>query len=151
DYGTSGEWRPSTVMGSGYGQSGAYRSEDRSRAMRRGPKGYQRTDERIKEDIYERVMEREHLDVEDVTVEVKDGRVTLQGEVPERWMKHEVEDIADGCMGVKDVENNIRVKRGLLSALFGSDESREEDRDSRPRGTSGTVTGSTGASTSSTS
>ena len=50
------------------------------------------------------------IDASEVTVEVKEARVTLEGTVPERWMKHTIEDIADGCHGVQDVENRIRVQ-----------------------------------------
>jgi osmotically-inducible protein OsmY len=75
----------------------------------RGPKGYKRTDERIKEDLYERLMNQD-IDASEVTVEVKEAKVTLEGTVPERWMKHTIEDVADGCHGVQDVENRIRVQ-----------------------------------------
>ena len=44
-------------------------------------------------------------------VEVKDGKVRLEGSVPERTMKHRIEDIAEECSGVKDVDNRIRVSR----------------------------------------
>ncbi|MFT9640355.1 BON domain-containing protein, partial [Alcaligenes phenolicus] len=47
----------------------------------------------------------------DVTVQVQDGRVELDGTVPARWMKHGIEDLADGCMCVRDVENRVRVRR----------------------------------------
>jgi osmotically-inducible protein OsmY len=35
--------------------------------------------------------------------------VSLEGTVPYRYMKHAVEDAADECWGVKDVDNRIRV------------------------------------------
>jgi osmotically-inducible protein OsmY len=87
---------------SGYGQQG--------RMQRRGPKGYKRSDERIREDVCERLMQSD-VDASEVTVEVRDGRVILQGSVPERRMKHTIEDVADQCSGVNEVENNIRVAR----------------------------------------
>lgn len=78
-----------------------------------GPKGYQRSDERLKEDICERLMWRgEHIDVSEVSIDVKEGNVTLEGAVPERRMKHAIEDIVDECMGVKEIENRIRVTYG---------------------------------------
>ncbi len=85
-----------------------------ARVFARGPKGYTRSDERIKEDISEHLFRAEHIDSSEVTVEVKDGVVTLSGTVPERWMRHEIEDIADDCMGVRDIENNVRVQRRTL-------------------------------------
>ncbi|KVE09966.1 BON domain-containing protein [Burkholderia anthina] len=78
---------------------------------RRGPKGYTRSDERIREDVCERLAHALEIDVSDVTVQVTDGRVELDGTVPVRWMKHGIEDLADGCLGVRDVENRVRVRR----------------------------------------
>jgi osmotically-inducible protein OsmY len=75
----------------------------------RGPKGYQRSDERLKEDISERLMSAACIDAREVTVAVEDGKVILQGTVTERRMKHRIEDMVDDCMGVKDIDNRIRV------------------------------------------
>lgn len=91
----------------GYGQSDSYSQQFQRRG--KAPKGYKRTDERIKEDLYERLMNQD-IDAAEVTVEVQSGKVQLEGTVPERWMKHVVEDVADGCPGVEDVENRIRVQ-----------------------------------------
>ncbi|MBR8244579.1 transporter [Burkholderia multivorans] len=88
--------------------SGAARDAMRGR---RGPKGYTRSDERIREDVCERLAHALEIDVSDVSVQVSDGRVELDGTVPARWMKHAIEDIADDCMCVRDVENRVRVKR----------------------------------------
>ena len=76
-----------------------------------GPKGYQRSDERLREDISERLMEAQHLDSSEVTVEVSGAKVVLDGTVPERRMKHAIEDLVDACPGVQDLENRIRAKR----------------------------------------
>ncbi|MFA8357080.1 BON domain-containing protein [Burkholderia ubonensis] len=78
---------------------------------RQGPKGYTRSDERIRESVCERLASALEIDVSDVSVEVRDGRVELDGTVPARWMKHRIEDIADACMCVRDVENRVRVHR----------------------------------------
>jgi len=74
-----------------------------------GPKGYQRSDERLKEDICERLMGAYYIDSSEVTVEVKGGKVTLEGSVPSRRMKHSIEDIVDACPGVADIDNRVRV------------------------------------------
>jgi hypothetical protein len=76
-----------------------------------GPKGYQRSDERLREDISERLMEARYIDSSDVTVEVSGAKVVLEGTVPERRMKHAIEDLVDACPGVQDIENRIRVTR----------------------------------------
>ena len=75
----------------------------------RGPKGYQRSDERLKEDISERLMEAYHIDSSEVTVEVRGAKVSLEGTVPSRHMKHAIEDLVDRCPGVLDIDNRIRV------------------------------------------
>ena len=77
----------------------------------RGPKNYQRSDERISEDVSERLLHSAHLDSSDVSVSVRGGTVTVEGTVPERWMKHAIENIAMTVRGVVDVENRIRVPR----------------------------------------
>lgn len=76
-----------------------------------GPKGYQRSDERLREDISDRLMEANDIDSSEVTVAVSGAKVVLEGTVPERRMKHAIEDLADACPGVLDIENRIRVKR----------------------------------------
>ncbi|KWF22737.1 BON domain-containing protein [Burkholderia pseudomultivorans] len=78
---------------------------------RRGPKGYTRSDERIREDVCERLAHALEIDVSDVSVQVQEGCVTLDGTVPVRWMKHGIEDLADDCLGVRDVDNRVRVRR----------------------------------------
>jgi osmotically-inducible protein OsmY len=93
------------------------------RIFGRGPKGYKRSDERLREDISERLMQSDTIDSSEVTVEVVEGRVTLQGTVPDRYMKHAIEDVADSCPGIQDVDNRIRVEReggGLSSSSSGS-------------------------------
>lgn len=84
------------------------------RAQRRyppGPKGYQRSDERLREDISERLLEARYIDSSDVTVAVSAAKVVLEGTVPERRMKHAIEDLVDACPGVQDIDNRIRVRR----------------------------------------
>lgn len=77
----------------------------------RGPKNYTRADQRILEDVCERLTEDDHIDASDIEVQVSDGVVTLTGSVDVRSMKHHAEDVAEACGGVRDVENRIRVSR----------------------------------------
>ena len=81
----------------------------------RGPKGFKRSDERIKEEVCEMLTRDHSIDAEDIDVEVKEGEVTLTGSVPDRRMKHLAEDCVERALGVKDVINNIRVKRDTAS------------------------------------
>lgn len=78
-----------------------------------GPRNYSRTDDRIREDLNERLTEADDLDASDLSVEVSNGVATLSGNVDHRWMKHRAEDLADACSGVRDVRNNIQVRNGV--------------------------------------
>jgi len=74
-----------------------------------GPKGYERSDERIRDDICERLTEHDAIDASAIEVTVTTGVVRLTGEVPKRYMKHLAEDTVADAVGVRDVENTLRV------------------------------------------
>ena len=93
----------------GYGGAGG--SAAARRARRTGPKGYQRSDERIREDLCERLAMSGRVDVREVEVAVASGVVTLSGTVQDRQQKYRIEDMAEEVFGVKDVHNEIRVTR----------------------------------------
>jgi hypothetical protein len=114
-------WRSGRSGGS-YGERGRDRPGFFQRLFKRGPKGYQRSDERLREDISERLMYAMEIDSSEVTVNVSDGRVTLDGTVPDRYMKHAIEDLVDECPGVQDIDNRVRVQRegSSTSSLSGS-------------------------------
>jgi osmotically-inducible protein OsmY len=76
----------------------------------KGPKGYQRADERIKEDISDRLTEEWNVDASDLTVTVENGDVILSGFVKDRFQKRRAADIAEEVSGVKNVENRIRIE-----------------------------------------
>lgn len=76
-----------------------------------GPKGYQRSDERIMEDICDRLTQHGQIDASDINVQVDKGEVTLQGTVPDRRMKRTAEDVAESVSGVWDVNNQLHLSR----------------------------------------
>ncbi|QRM29479.1 BON domain-containing protein [Microvirga sp. VF16] len=76
----------------------------------RGPKGYKRSDERIHEDVCERLTEDPFIDASNIEVAVKDGEVALNGTVSSRGLKRRVEDLAELASGVAHVQNNLRVE-----------------------------------------
>jgi hypothetical protein len=82
-----------------------------------GPRDYVRSDERITDDIIDRLTDDDHIDASEILVMVETGVVTLTGNVPERGMKHRAEDLVADASGVRDVHNRIRVDDG--SASFG--------------------------------
>lgn len=77
----------------------------------KGPKNYQRSDEKIKENICDQISADPWIDASEVEVEVSDGEVTLTGSVEDRHTKYRIEDICDSCTGVKDIQNQIRVQK----------------------------------------
>lgn len=76
----------------------------------KGVKGYKRSDERIREDVCDRISDLD-VDASDVEVSVKDGEVTLSGTIPERQMKYAIEQCCDRVSGVTDCNNQLRMKR----------------------------------------
>ena len=77
----------------------------------RGPRNYQRSDERIREEVCERLAHHPDIDATDIDIRVQSGEVTLEGHVTDRWAKRWAEDVAEGIFGVKEVHNQIRVNQ----------------------------------------
>lgn len=77
----------------------------------RGPKGYTRSDDRIRDDVSDRLMEDWEVDASDIEVGVAAGEVTLTGTVGDRQSKRRAENLAANVLGVKDVQNNLRVRK----------------------------------------
>lgn len=76
----------------------------------KGPRTYQRSDQRITEDINDLLTEDPYIDASDIEVSVEKGEVTLRGSVDSRHIKRRVEDIVEQVSGVKHVENRLRPK-----------------------------------------
>jgi len=75
-----------------------------------GPQDYKRADERIRDDIHERLTESHHVDARKIVVDVNQGNVTLTGTVQHRRMRYVAEDIVESVMGVANIENQLRVQ-----------------------------------------
>jgi len=76
----------------------------------RGPKNYVRSDERIREDVSDRLSDDSWLDASDIEVTVANCEVTLAGLVRTRDDKRRAEDIVERVSGVRHVQNNLRVQ-----------------------------------------
>ncbi len=76
----------------------------------RGPRGYQRADNRVQEDVCERLAMYGQVDASDIDVSVSNGEVTLEGFVADRRQKRLAEDIIEDISGVKDVSNRLKVR-----------------------------------------
>ena len=80
----------------------------------RGPSDYIRSDDRIREDINDRLTEDSWIDASGVSVAVSGGEVTLGGQVDSKTAKRRAEDIADDVTGVKHVQNNLRIDASFV-------------------------------------
>jgi osmotically-inducible protein OsmY len=76
----------------------------------RGPRNYHRSDDRIREDVSERLTDNDWLDASDVEVNVVAGEVILTGSVDSRYAKRLAEEICESASGVANVQNNLRVR-----------------------------------------
>jgi hypothetical protein len=95
--------------GYGIGASPEYRGEH-GEHHGKGPRGYTRSDDRIKEDVCDCLTDDPMLDAGDIEVQVKNGDVTLNGEVKDRLAKRHAEDMIERVSGVKNVQNSLKVK-----------------------------------------
>lgn len=110
-------------------------SVPRGRFTGRGPKNYQRSNERIREDVSERLEQNPDLDASEIEVFVEDREVRLEGRVEDRRSKRLAEDLAEAVPGVKDVHNHLKVEEGFFANLFGrrDEELRHEHDEDRSR------------------
>jgi len=107
-----GWWdRTSDEVASWFGDKDAERRREEDHRGR-GPKGYTRSDERIRDDISDRLTDDRHVDASELDVQVANGEVTLSGTVQSREERRRAEDIAESVSGVKHVQNSVRVASG---------------------------------------
>jgi osmotically-inducible protein OsmY len=121
----------------------------------KSPKGYKRSEERIREDICERLMDHGEIDASDIDVKVKGNEVTLEGTVTDWRTKRRAEEVIQDVSGVSDVLNNLRVKPA--SSQPGDEQTRTMGSEtantaitttpSQPTGTTSQPTGTTSQST----
>jgi hypothetical protein len=99
----------------GYGEGELYDRRDlqarqeRSQNRGRGPRGYQRSDDRIREEVCERLTDDDYIDASDVEVTVSDCEVALSGHVRTREQKRRAIDIAEDVSGVHHVRSGLKI------------------------------------------
>lgn len=103
EYGSQGSSRPSWSYTEVWFIPGPFSGQ--------GPKGYQRSDERIQEEVCERLTQHGHIDARNIEVKVQNGEVTLDGTVNDRQTKRLAEDVVDSLSGVREIHNNLRVQQ----------------------------------------
>ena len=95
----------------GYGGSGT-QGQPGGGHRGKGPQGYTRSDDRIKESVCEALHDDDHVDATHIEVVVKNGEVMLTGTVEDRRQKRLAEDLVERLPGVKDVQNQLRCGTG---------------------------------------
>jgi osmotically-inducible protein OsmY len=77
----------------------------------KGPKGWKRSDERIKEDACDALYLSPDVDASEIEVKVIDNCIFLQGSVPDRFTKRLAEQCVEEVEGVDDIRNELHIKR----------------------------------------
>ncbi|MBV9570440.1 MAG: BON domain-containing protein [Alphaproteobacteria bacterium] len=135
-----GWWdRATDEVSSWFGDHDAERRREMDQQHRgRGPKNYTRSDDRIREDVSDRLTDDPLVDASEIDVTVQSQEVTLTGTVSSRNERRLAEETVESVSGVKYVQNNLRVKP-RQSGNFGS---------SGSSSTSGGSSGSSGSGSS---
>jgi hypothetical protein len=95
-------------------QGDSQRGPDHRRPDHRGkgPKGYARSAERIRDEVCERLTEDDLVDAREISISCREGGVlVLEGTVDSMRAKHRAELIADRCNGVREVDSRLKVLR----------------------------------------
>lgn len=107
--------RAGDEVASWFGDEDAARRREQDHAGR-GPSGYTRSDDRIREDANDTLTHDRNVDATHITVKVENGEVTLDGSVGDRQSKRRAEDAVDRVSGVKHVQNNLRVDQSRAAS-----------------------------------
>jgi hypothetical protein len=83
-----------------------------------GPLNYKRSDERIRDDVSDALYSSPEIDASDIEVDVKNGIVTLKGEVQSRLQKKIAEMTAERLPGVVDIDNLIIIQNPKTKGLM---------------------------------
>jgi hypothetical protein len=92
----------------------------------KGPSDYRRSEDRIREDICDRLTDDDRVDASNISVQIDNDAVILSGTVSSREEKRRAEDLVESISGVRNVENRLRV--GQTGGLAGHDYTGNTDR-----------------------
>lgn len=114
-YGSDRAYREAEFSDAGFYDDTEFEADyrDRSRGLHfgKGPKGWKRSDEAIKENACQALSDDSRVDATEIEVTVKDGVVHLRGTVDERRTKRRAEACVEDLSGVLDVINELRIHR----------------------------------------
>lgn len=106
--------RTGDEVASWFGDEEAERRRERDKRndhRGKGPKGYKRSDEKIKSELEDELYNDSYIDASDMEVTVNDAEVTLTGSVESKWIKRRAEDLAETITGVEVVKNHLIVRK----------------------------------------
>jgi osmotically-inducible protein OsmY len=110
-------WSRPGLHSSDYGYSRDHNHDTRNYSSTsyygKGPKGYQRTDSRIQEEVCEVLLWSPDVDASEIEVSVTEGIVSLKGFVDSRHAKKEAERVIDHLTGIQDIQNQLIIKNQL--------------------------------------
>jgi osmotically-inducible protein OsmY len=95
----------------GGGRDGLERRTPGSTQPGSGPRFQRRSDDKIREEIWELLSNNADLDAREVEVLVEGGEVTLTGNVDSRDARWLTEDLVTSVSGVREVYNQLKVAR----------------------------------------
>ena len=115
-YNRDRDWwdRTSDEVASWFGDEDAQRRRERDQRndhRGKGPKGYKRSDEKIRSDLEDELYNDSYIDASDMEISVNNAVVTLTGSVDSKWIKRRAEDIAETITGVDEVKDNLIVRK----------------------------------------
>ena len=84
----------------------------------KGPKGYSRSADRIREDVCERLSDDDHLDASNIAVRMEGNEVILEGTVETKRDKRRAEDLVESISGVSNVQNHLVVGTPTTNAVI---------------------------------
>jgi hypothetical protein len=105
-----GQLGQGTYGGFGQDRSHGRRQESYGPHVGKGPKGYQRSDDRILEDANHALERHPSIDATEIEVVCQSGELILRGTVETRDEKRLAEQAVEDLAGVKDVRNELRVQ-----------------------------------------
>lgn len=77
----------------------------------RGPKGWRRSPERMREDACEALYHSALVDASDIDIIIKDKILYLRGTVDSRETKREAERCVEDLPGIEDIQNELRIRK----------------------------------------
>lgn len=125
---------PLQRVSEGEADQGPWSNLGRGEHRGRGPKNYMRSDDRIREDVNDRLSDDAWLDATEIEVQVSSCEVTLAGSVNSREDRRRAEDLAEQVSGVKHVQNNLRVTQSTMQQAAGTTTSTQANPQTRGSG-----------------